>query len=235
MLHIIEQVLDADTVAHIIAALDDSEHEWQDGKLTAGAAASTQKQNLQMSRSQPMYPALADTCLQALRGHPVFMSAALPKTILPPLFSCYGNGQYYGNHVDNAVQSHPTTHALVRTDLSLTLFLGDPESYEGGELIIEDAYGEHSIKLDAGDAILYPSSSIHRVAEVSAGKRLAMVTWIQSLVRHDDQRQILHDLDISHILLRQKLQGNGTNLEVSEELDKLNQSYHNLLRLWADC
>lgn len=235
MLHIIEQVLNADTLAHIIAELNDANHEWQDGQLTAGAAAIAQKKNLQMSQSQPIYPALADRCLQALRQHPVFMSAALPKTILPPLFSCYNSGQYYGNHVDNAVQTHPTTHALVRTDLSLTLFLGDPESYEGGELIIEDAYGEHSIKLNAGDAILYPSTSIHRVAEVTAGKRMAMVTWIQSLVRHDGQRQILHDLDISHILLRQKLQDNGTYPEVKDEIDKLNQSYHNLLRLWAEC
>lgn len=235
MLHIIEQVLDRATREQIVHTLLQNEDEWQDGKLTAGASAQAQKVNSQMSRQQPVYPALAETCLQALKQHPVFMSAALPKTIMPPLFSSYDAGQYYGSHVDNALQSNPDTNTLLRTDLSLTLFLSEPDSYDGGELIIEDAYGEHTIKLNAGDAILYPSTSLHRVNKVQSGKRLAMVTWMQSLVRSDDQRQILHDLDISHVLMRQKLQQTAAYPQVTEELDKLNQSYHNLLRLWAEC
>lgn len=232
MLHVIEQVLDQPTLERIRLLLQDTS-QWEDGKLTAGASAQAQKNNLQLSRNHPAYTQLADTCLNALKRHPVFVSAALPNIIMPPLFSLYRDSQHYGNHVDNALLPHATTQRLLRSDLSLTLFLSEADSYSGGELIIEDAYGEHSIKLDAGSAILYPSTSIHRVNAVQSGQRLAMVTWIQSLVRADDKRQILHDLDISHVLLRQKLQ--DSSLDVAPELDKLNQSYHNLLRLWAEC
>lgn len=237
MLYIIEQVLDANTVASFVHKLQTDSPHWQPGNLTAGAAAKNQKDNNQLGTQHPDYQALSNTVMNALNNHPVFMSAALPKTILPPIFSEYNQGQRYGNHVDNALQIHPKTGQMLRTDLSLTLFLSDPESYQGGELIIDDAYAEHAIKLNAGDAILYPSTSIHRVNSVTQGKRLAMVTWIQSLVKSNEQRQILHDLDISHILLRQKLLNNkaAEQIEVHDELKKLNQSYHNLLRLWAEC
>lgn len=237
MLYIIEQVLDSVALNNIVPLLQSDPAHWKEGKLTAGATAQKLKDNDQLSSQHPDYQAIAETCLQALTTHPVLMSAALPKTVLPPLFSHYSQGQQYGKHVDNALQKHPDTGQLVRTDLSLTLFLSDPNRYEGGELIIEDAYGEHAIKLSAGDAILYPSTSIHRVNSVTSGQRLAMVTWIQSLVKSNEQRQILHNLDISHILLRQKLQNLQAKppITVDEELDKLSQSYHNLLRLWAEC
>lgn len=239
MLQILEKVLDEPQQRQIINTLiQDSDH-WQDGKLTAGAGSEEKKNNWQLSRDHPTYTALANIAINALKAHPVFMSAALPKTIMPPLFSQYGSAQHYGLHVDNALQTHPDNQQWLRTDLSLTLFLSAPEDYEGGELIIVDDYGEHAIKLNAGEAVLYPSSSLHRVNSVRSGRRLAMVTWVQSLVRSDDKRQILHDLDISHVLLRQKLQqldhqaiSDGL---LNAELDKLNKSYHNLLRLWAEC
>ncbi|WP_367110912.1 Fe2+-dependent dioxygenase [uncultured Psychrobacter sp.] len=239
MLQILEKVLDDNQRQQIIDALTQDNDHWQDGKLTAGASAKEKKNNWQLSRDHPAYAALANTGMAALKAHPVFMSAALPKTFMPPLFSQYGVGQEYGLHVDNALQTHPDTQQWLRTDLSLTLFLNAPEDYVGGELVIADDYGEHAVKLAAGDAVLYPSTSLHRVNSVQSGQRLAMVTWVQSLVRSDEQRQILHDLDISHILLRQKLQhlnhqaiDNGL---VADELDNLNKSYHNLLRLWAEC
>ncbi len=239
MLQILEQVLNNQQRQQILDTLTQGNSHWQDGKLTAGVGVEEKKNNWQLSRDHPAYTALANTCLTALKAHPIFMSAALPKTFMPPLFSQYGVGQAYGLHVDNALHTHPDTGQWLRTDLSLTLFLNAPEDYEGGELVIADDYGEHAIKLAAGDAILYPSTSLHRVNSVRSGQRLAMVTWVQSLVRSDAQRQILHDLDISHVLLRQKLQqlnhGDIDNGLVAEELDRLNKSYHNLLRLWADC
>ncbi|WP_193778009.1 Fe2+-dependent dioxygenase [Psychrobacter sp. FDAARGOS_221] len=257
MLHIIEKVLDDTQLSQITNTLAQQNAQWQDGKLTAGISAQQQKNNWQLSRQDPSYQAMASLCLEALLQHPVFMSAALPKVIMPPLFSAYQPGQGYGMHVDNALQTHPDSKQLMRTDLSFTLFLNDPASYEGGELIISDEYGEHSIKLNAGDAVLYPSTSLHRVNTVTSGQRLAMVTWVQSLVRSDEQRQILHDLDVSHILLRQQLlavsnpqqstqvQGEQLNKHIDEKhsadqrliqqaIEKLNQSYHNLLRLWAE-
>ncbi|WP_169392046.1 MULTISPECIES: Fe2+-dependent dioxygenase [Psychrobacter] len=235
MLHVIENVVPLEIIKQIRTMLESHNADWQDGKQTAGASAKNQKDNLQLARSSPNYEKIAEVCLKALKQHPVFMSAALPKMILPPLFSCYENGQHYGNHVDNAILPHPITNEPLRSDLSLTLFLSDPDSYEGGELIVEDSFGSHQIKLAAGDAILYPATSLHRVNAVTSGKRLALVTWIQSLVRSHEQRQILHDLDISHILLRQKLQSMGAMESVAREIEALNKSYHNLLRLWADC
>ncbi|UNK04595.1 Fe2+-dependent dioxygenase [Psychrobacter raelei] len=258
MLHIIENLLDTAQLSQLTSILTHQHAQWQDGKLTAGISAQQQKNNWQLSRQDPSYQAMANLCLEALQQHPVFMSAALPKVIMPPLFSAYQLGQGYGMHVDNALQIHPDSKQLMRTDLSLTLFLNNPADYEGGELIISDEYGEHSIKLSAGDAVLYPSTSLHRVNTVTSGQRLAMVTWVQSLVRSDEQRQILHDLDVSHILLRQKLlatsdQAQSTQAQrtqaqrgqLSEQhstdqqlthqaIEKLNQSYHNLLRLWAE-
>lgn len=242
MLHIIEQVLDAEQLAQINQVLTQSNEHWEEGKRTAGAGMQDKKDNQQFSRQDDNYAPLAQLGISALKAHPVFMSAALPQTIMPPLFSQYHVGQLYDMHVDNALQIHPDTQQWLRTDLSLTLFLNDPDDYEGGELIIQDDYGEHAIKLAAGNAILYPSTSLHRVNPVQSGTRLAMVTWIQSLVRSDEKRQILHDLDISHILLRQQLQTKDDSPSLSvketlinEQLDKLNKSYHNLLRLWAEC
>ena len=239
MLHVLEKVLDDDERQQIIETLTQDNAHWQEGKLTAGAGGEDKKNNGQLSREHPSYAALANTGINALKAHPVFMSAALPKTVMPPLFSQYESGQSYGLHVDNALQIHPDTQQWLRTDLSLTLFLNAPEDYEGGELVIVDDYGEHAIKLAAGDAILYPSTSLHRVNNVRSGQRLAMVTWVQSLVRSDEQRQILYDLDISHVLLRQKLhqlnQPDINNGLVTKELDTLNKTYHNLLRLWTEC
>lgn len=159
--------------------------------------------------------------------------------MLPPLFSRYRDGQAYGSHVDNALQRDADTQALVRTDVSVTLFLNDPSCYTGGELIIQDAYGEHADKLAAGDAVIYPANSVHRVAPVSAGTRLAMVTWAQSLVKDAAQRAILHDLDIGQLLLRQTLQHQLASdttawAQIAPRLDSLTQVYHNLLRQWAE-
>lgn len=244
MLIVLENVLTAEQVTHIRQQLMMTDNSpvkpspWLDGKLSAGGAASHVKHNQQLNPQHPVYSALAERCLNALSQHLIFLSAGLPKTILPPIFSDYQQGQHYGNHVDNAL--HRLDSHWVRTDLSLTLFLSEPESYAGGELIIDDHYGEHAVKLAAGDAIMYPSTSVHRVAPVTSGQRLAMVTWIQSLIRDDNQRQILHQLDISQTLLRQKI----SQLAVSEpqllstvedDLQTLAHVYHNLLRQWSDC
>lgn len=235
MIHVLEQVLSPSVCQEILTLLATlSEAEWQDGKRSAGNTAQMLKHNQQLSRDNPQYPALADTCITALKSEPLLISAGLPKVFLPPLFSRYRQGQTYGNHIDNALMPNAITGDLLRTDISLTLFLSSPDSYEGGDLVIEDSYGEHRIKLNAGDAVIYPSSSVHRVEPVTSGERLVIVTWLQSLVAEAYKRQILHDLDISHIFLQQKIAQYPQLAGVfDEELQRLSQSYHNLLRLWV--
>lgn len=204
-----------------------AEAQWLDGESTAGHQAKRAKNNLQLAQSCPVGQTLGRFIVARLNQHECFKSAALPCKVFPPMFNCYQAGGSFGNHIDNAIRYPEDGSQCVRTDLSITVFLSDPESYQGGELRIEDTYGQQSIKLAAGDAILYPSTSMHRVEPVTAGKRMASFFWIQSLIRSDEQRRVLYDLDQSIQSLTQQ------NPE-QVELVKLTGVYHNLLRQWSD-
>lgn len=223
LLHIPE-VLTKAQVAAMRAAL--SAGTWNDGAATAGPLAAEAKHNLQFSTESPNYVALSQTVIAALQQHPLFISAALPQHILPPMFNRYADGNTYGNHVDNAIQTDGRSGNRVRTDISVTVFLSEPEDYMGGELIVEDTYGSHEVKLPAGDAIIYPSSSLHRVEPVLSGERVASFLWVQSLVRDVWQRSMLFNLDMNLIKLRSQI-GN------TDEIVALTGHYHNLLRQWS--
>lgn len=199
---------------------------WLDGTATAGPLAAEAKHNLQFSTDSPDYASLSQTIISALERHPLFISAALPQRILPPMFNRYAGGDRYGNHVDNAVQTDRRNGERLRTDISVTLFLSEPEDYVGGELVIEDTYGCHEVKLAAGDTIIYPASSLHRVEPITAGERVASFLWVQSLVRDAWQRTMLFNLDMTLLKLRGQL-GN------TEEIVALTGHYHNLLRQWS--
>lgn len=201
--------------------------DWIDGKTTAGHLALDCKNNLQLPSDSPEGQQLGDFILARLHDHPVFNSAALANKILPPMFNCYQSAGEFGNHIDNAIRFTPGSGAKIRTDISITVFLSEPESYEGGELIIEDTYGQQSVKLAAGDAVLYPSTSTHRVTPVTQGRRLASFFWIQSLIRSDEQRRILYDLD-------QSIQSLTAAAQSKAEVVKLSGVYHNLLRQWSE-
>lgn len=224
MLHV-PNVLSKAQVTEIRAHL--AQTDWVEGSTTAGQQAQQLKHNLQLSTHTETYPLLSSLILKALQQHHLITSAGLPKHILPPLFNCYQGEGYYGNHVDSAIHRHPLTEQAIRTDVSLTVFLSEPEEYDGGELIIEDTYGSHEVKLDAGDAILYPATSLHRVEPVTRGQRLAAFTWIQSMVKDDWQRSMLFNLDMTILKLRHQL---GDNSEIVH----LTSHYHNLLRQWGD-
>jgi PKHD-type hydroxylase len=199
---------------------------WIDGASTAGAQASQIKRNLQLPADCQESRALGKVVADALNRHPLFISAALPARMLPPLFNRYEGSGHYGNHVDSAIHHDPASGLRVRTDVSTTVFLCEPEEYEGGELIVEDAYGAHEVKLAAGDAIIYPATSLHRVEPVTKGVRLASFLWTQSMVKDDWQRNMLFDLDMNILKLRQRLGD-------CEEVVALTGHYHNLLRQWA--
>jgi PKHD-type hydroxylase len=201
--------------------------DWIDGKTTAGHLAKASKHNLQLPTDCQVAIDLGDFILARLHDHSLFNGSALANKILPPMFNCYQAKGTFGNHIDNAIRTVPNTHIKIRTDISVTVFLSDPSSYEGGELIIEDTYGEKSIKLTQGDAVLYPSTSTHRVTPVTKGRRLASFFWIQSLIRSDEQRRILFELDQSIQRLTQH------NVD-SNEIVKLTGIYHNLLRQWSE-
>jgi PKHD-type hydroxylase len=225
MLHI-PAVLSKAQVAELRQQLGRSEH-WMNGQLSAGSQAQKIKKNLQLDSSSALYGQISPIILQALKNHHLITSAVLPKHILPPLFNCYQDSGNYGNHVDNAIHYSPLLGQAIRTDVSLTLFLSEIDEYEGGELVVEDQYGCHEVKLDAGDVIVYPSTSLHRVEPVTQGKRIAAVTWIQSMVREDAKRSMLFDLDMTIIKLRQQI---GDTQEVLQ----LTHHYHNLIRQWGD-
>ena len=224
LLHI-PDVLTTDELTHARTLLTNAQ--WQDGRATAGHQAIDVKNNLQLPVQSDSARELAALVKNALARNPLFMSAALPKTTMTPMFNCYQGGMTYGNHVDNAIRSDPLTGQYVRTDVSCTLFFSHPEEYEGGELIAEDTYGLHSVKLPAGDMILYPSTSLHRVEPVTAGARLASFMWTQSMVREDAKRAMLFDMDMNIISLREQYGD-------SEEVVSLTALYHNLLRMWAE-
>lgn len=201
---------------------------WVDGRATAGHQSAQVKDNLQIPETSPEARALGDMVLAALERNALFISAVLPLRVFPPLFNRYDPGMTFGAHVDNSIRQITGTPHRIRTDVSCTLFLAEPDSYDGGELIVEDTYGEHSVKLPAGHAVVYPSTSLHRVAPVTRGSRLASFFWIQSMVRDDGQRTLLFDLDMAINRLRGDL-ATGHPSPV-----QLTAVYHNLLRRWAD-
>lgn len=199
--------------------------EWVDGAVTAGFQSTLVKRNSQVPEDSPAAMEVGRLIKAALARNPLFMSAALPARVFPPLFNRYEAGQGFGNHVDNAIRQ-ARGGERIRTDVSATLFLSAPEEYDGGELIIDDTYGTHSVKLPAGDMILYPSTSLHRVQPVTRGARIASFFWIQSLVRGDAERALLFDLDMAIVRLREQV---GEN----DALLSLTNVYHNLLRRWS--
>ena len=225
MLVHIPEVLTAAEVEHARRVLDAAE--WVDGSATAGFQSTLVKHNSQLPEGSPAAREIGELVVRALNGNPLFASAALPARVFPPLFNRYADGQAFGNHVDNAIRQVRGTSQRLRTDLSATLFLSAPEEYDGGELLIDDAYGPRAVKLPAGHMVLYPSTSLHRVTPVTRGARVASFFWIQSLVRGDAERSLLFDLDMSIIRLRQQVGD-------SEAVLALTGVYHNLLRRWAE-
>jgi PKHD-type hydroxylase len=227
LLHI-PDVLGAEQVDACRRKLADAE--WADGRSTAGYQSAQAKDNLQLPESAPLARELGAVVLEALSRNSTFFTAALPRRIYPPLFNCYRGGQSFGFHVDNAIRYDRRSGGAepVRTDLSATLFLCDPASYDGGELVIEDTYGNQQVKLPAGHMVLYPGTSLHRVMPVTRGERVASFFWIQSMVRADEQRRLLFELDLSIRRLTARL---GTD---APELVQLTGVYHNLLRQWAE-
>jgi len=223
LLHIPE-VLSREQVADMRRKLESAD--WTDGRETVGAVGAQVKRNLQLPDASPLRRELGETILVALAKHPLFFSAALPLKYLPPRFNRYAGGGTYGFHVDGAVMNLGQGEQL-RSDVSCTLFLCDPEEYEGGELTIHDTYGEHDVKLPAGDLVVYPSSSLHRVAPVTAGARLASFFWVQSMVRDDGRRRLLFEMDSALRVLRAGNADEGALLQ-------LTGAYHNLLRQWAE-
>ncbi|MGE0447220.1 MAG: Fe2+-dependent dioxygenase, partial [Vicinamibacterales bacterium] len=189
----IPDVLSAEQVSHARRLLDASD--WVDGRATAGHQSARVKENAQLPEDHPVARELGDLVLSALQRNALFLSAALPLRVFPPLFNRYSGGQHFGNHVDNAVRQVTGTPHRIRTDLSATLFLAGPDEYDGGELLIDDTYGAHSVKLPAGHMVLYPSTSLHRVEPVTRGARIASFFWIQSMVRSDTDRTLLFDMD----------------------------------------
>ena len=201
--------------------------DWIDGRATAGEQSAQVKRNRQLADSSPLAQELGGLITQALANHPVFFAAVLPLRILPPYFNSYAGGEHYGMHVDGAVRTRPGTANAMRADVSSTLFLSEPEEYDGGELVVMDAYGTHEVKLAAGDLIVYPSSSVHRVEPVTRGERVSSFMWTQSMVREDARRGMLFELDQNI----QKLRAKHGDSDITVELTG---HYHNLLRMWAD-
>jgi PKHD-type hydroxylase len=201
--------------------------DWIDGRATAGYQGAKVKANRQLAEDSPVARELGDLILAALERNALFISSTLPARVYPPMFNRYEGGERFGNHVDNAVRLLPGTGVKIRTDISATLFLAQPSDYDGGELLVEDTYGAHSIKLPAGDMVIYPASSLHRVNAVTRGTRLASFFWVQSLVRDDAQRTLLFDLDTAI----QRL--NATHADEAARV-QLTGCYHNLLRRWSE-
>jgi PKHD-type hydroxylase len=222
----IPEVLTKAQVAECRAILDAGP--WVDGNLTSGFQAARAKTNEQLPQDSDAARTVGDAILQALDANPLFVSAALPEFILPPMFNRYGEGMGFKDHVDNAIRRDPVSGRRLRTDLSATLFLEEPENYDGGELVVNDLYGAHAVKLSAGDMILYPSSSLHHVTPVTRGRRTASFFWIQSLIRDDAKRTMLLEMDVAIQRLARKVEAGD------EGVLSLTGVYHNLLRQWAE-
>jgi PKHD-type hydroxylase len=227
MLVHIPTLLNANQLAQFRNQLDADTAPWVDGRVTAGHQGIHVKQNQQLAEGSPLAVELGNIVLAALERNPLFISAALPNRIYPPMFNRYQDGMHFGSHVDGSIRLLPGSGDKIRTDLSATLFLASPESYDGGELLIEDTYGTQTVKLAAGDMILYPASSLHRVNPVTRGTRLACFFWVQSMVRDDGQRTMLFDLDSTIQQLAVKNADGASRV-------KLTGIYHNLLRMWSE-
>ncbi len=226
MLLSIPSILSKQAVAEMRAAIDAAE--WVDGNVTSGTQSALAKRNLQLPENSPAARKAGDRILDALEKTPLFVAAALPLKVFPPLFNRYGEGNSFGMHIDNALRVRRDNGFRIRTDLSATLFLSEPEEYDGGELIIEDNYGAHAVKLNAGDMVLYPASSLHRVEPITRGARVSSFFWIQSMVREDARRTLLFDMDMAVQALAGEL-GQG-----HAQVIALTGAYHNLLRMWIE-
>ncbi|RJG11419.1 Fe2+-dependent dioxygenase [Massilia cavernae] len=225
MMQHIPQVLTLEQVAAMRHALGRAD--WVDGRGTVGAQGAQVKQNRQLPENSPVARDLGQAVLAALAANPLYFAAVLPLRTVPPLFNSYAGGEHYGAHVDGAVRQVAGSALPLRTDVSCTLFLSDPEEYDGGELNVIDTYGEHEVKLPAGDMIVYPSSSVHKVQPVTRGERVCSFFWVQSMVRADARRSMLLELD-------QNIQSLRARLGDCAELVGLTSHYHNLLRQWAE-
>lgn len=229
MLITIPDVLTAEQVARSRQLLGSAE--WVDGRVTAGHQSAQAKNNQQIPEGHPAARELGALIVQALGKNLLFLSAALPLHIFPPLFNRYGGGQSFGTHVDNSIRQIPGTPHRIRTDLSATLFFAEPEDYDGGELVIEDTYGVKNVKLPAGHMILYPSTSLHHVKPVTRGARVCSFFWMQSMIRDDGKRSLLFDLDQGIQRLSRDLPDHAS---ASQSAVQLTGVYHNLLRQWAE-
>ena len=225
MLVPIPDVLTAEQVTAARQLLDRAD--WVDGRVTAGHQSARSKDNMQLPENHPVARELGEMVLAALGQSALFVSAALPSKVFPPLFNRYEGGQSFGTHVDNAVRQVTGTPHYIRTDISATLFFTQPDEYDGGELVVEDTYGIHNVKLPAGHLVLYPASSLHQVRPVTRGVRLASFFWVQSMVRDDGHRTLLFDLDMA-------VQRINSDIPDHPSAVQLTGIYHNLLRGWAD-
>lgn len=227
MLVTIPQLLSPAEVAHCRQALEAAA--WADGRATAGEQSALVKFNLQIPEGSPVARELGEVILRALGRDPMFNSAALPFRVYPPMFNRYDVGMKFGSHVDNSIRTVPNAGGFrMRADVSSTLFLTDPSEYDGGELVVEDTYGQQRVKLEAGSMVVYPATSLHHVTEITRGSRWSSFFWTQSLVKDDGQRAFLHDMDLSLIRLRQELS------DTHPSVLSLTGSYHNLLRRWSE-
>ncbi|BCT90222.1 Fe2+-dependent dioxygenase [Acinetobacter variabilis] len=226
MLHHIPNVLSKEQVQYFREEMN--KIEWVNGKVTAGTLSATVKQNQQLPEDHSLTHHLSNIILESLGQHALFLSAAIPLDIIPPLFNRYENNESFGSHVDNSIRRIRGSSERLRTDLSCTVFLSEPDEYVGGELVVEDTYGYHEVKLPAGDMILYPSTSLHEVTPITSGCRIASFFWVQSMIRDDAERHMLFNLDQSIQNLRVQLG------DQHSEVMKLTNLYHNLMRKWAE-
>jgi PKHD-type hydroxylase len=226
MLICVPDVLSKTDVAEFRAVMDATG--WEDGRSTAGAQSAEVKKNEQLPPNGELSRKLGERIIKALAANPLFVSAAIPRQIFPPLFNRYGVGQHFGVHVDNAVRGDHLTGLRIRTDISVTLFLSEPDEYDGGELIVEDYYGSQEVKLPAGQLVLYPATSLHTVTPITRGTRVASFFWLQSMIRDAHARSMIFDLDHAIQGLVERL---GRN---DPEVVKLSGLYHNLIRYWAE-
>jgi PKHD-type hydroxylase len=226
MLVHVPNVLTADEVGRIRAILE--ANEWVDGRVTAGDQAAKAKFNLQIPDGSPAAMEAGDIILRALGRNPTFNSAALPLRVLPPLFNRYDIGMTFDAHVDSAIRAMPHNGMRMRADVSTTVFLTPPEDYDGGELVVEDTYGSHTVKFPAGDMVVYPATSLHRVIPITRGSRWASFFWTQSMIRDDGMRTMMYDLDTAIIEIRKRLP------DTEPAVVALTSHYHNLLRRWAE-
>jgi PKHD-type hydroxylase len=224
MVHI-PKVLTAEQVARCRVVMEKAA--WIDGRVTAGHQSAQVKNNLQLREGSPEARELGNMVIEALSRSNLFMSAVLPKQVFPPLFNRYDAGMTFGSHVDNSIRGIPGTGMRIRTDVSTTLFISSPEDYDGGELVVEDTYGTHAVKLPAGEMIVYPATSLHHVTPITRGSRIASFFWTQSMIRDESKRSLLFDMDMAIIKL-------GRDHPEHASVVELTSVYHNLLRQWAE-